>query len=76
MNGHTFDRIFRQATAFVMTALTAASAVLLGDVLSLPEGCARLLSVPRRIEYILGSLVLYLAAAVVTTRTRAARNGS
>ena len=69
-----FSRLFRQATAFVMTALCARSALLLGDLLTLPPGSEALTSVPRRIESVAGGLVLYLAAAVVTAEIRAARD--
>ena len=70
-----FSRTFRQTTAFVMTVLTAASAHLLGALLTMPPGCEALSSVPRRIEYIAAGLVLYLTAAVVTTEARSARGG-
>ena len=57
-----------------MTALCARSALLLGDLLTLPPGSEALTSVPRRIESVAGGLVLYLAAAVVTAEIRAARD--
>lgn len=71
MNDKTLNRIFCRMTVLVMTVLTAASASLLGDLLTLPP--ERLLSTPRRIEYILGSLVLYLAAVVAAARIRSGK---
>lgn len=71
-----FSRFFRQATAFVMTVLCARSALLLGDLLTMPPGSGAFTSAPRRIESIAGGLILYLVAAVVTAEARAAREKS
>ncbi len=59
---------FRQATALIMTVLTAASAALAGTLLSLPPEGRAALPVPEATEAILGALTLYLAVAVLLTR--------
>ena len=72
----SFDRLFRQMTSFVMTALCAGSLYLLGEVLTLPPDSDALTSVPGRIEALAGGLVLYLAAAVVAEEIRRGRETS
>ena len=74
MKKPTFSHLFRQATALVMTALTAASARLLGELLTLTPGSVPPSSVPGRLEAIAGGVVLYLTAAVVTAEVRLARD--
>ena len=72
----SFSRLFRQATAFVMTALCAKSLCLLGEILTLPPGSPALTSVPGQIESVAGGLALYLAAAVVAAQARKAGGAS
>ena len=72
----SFDRLFRQATSLVMTALCAKSLCLLGEILTLPPGSPALTSVPGRIESVAGGLALYLAAAVVAAQARKAGGAS
>ena len=74
MKKRTFSHLFRRMTTLVMTALTAASARLLGDLLATPPGSAPPASVPERIEAIAGGVILYLTAAVVTAEIRGARD--
>ena len=74
MKKPTFSHLFRRATALFMTALTAASARLLGELLTLTPGAVPSSSVPGRLEAIAGGVVLYLTAAVVTAEVRLARD--
>ena len=74
MKKPTFSHLFRRATVLVMTALTAASAGLLGELLTLTPGSVPPASVPDRLETIAGGVVLYLTAAVVTAEVRLARD--
>lgn len=76
MRRNSFSVFFRRMTALVMTALTSRAAVLTGTLLSLPPERRASLPVPKTIEAVLGALILYLAAAVVTAQAQKARDRS